>query len=137
LSDELRKLLGPLGKVKGETGFEAFYNAQVFAWLNVSGDLQVIGPALPGLGTAIFLGVRTRIGLPDYALPSVTKHLVASQQFCVVSGGCVDGSQRRAVPERYQRACVRTAERQRGAMPGNSSLRHAGRVHAVAGSTAW
>jgi porin len=63
LSDELRNVLGPLGKVKEETGFEAFYNAQVFTWLNVSGDLQVIGPALPGLGTAIFLGVRTRIGL--------------------------------------------------------------------------
>ena len=33
------------------------------------------------------------IALPDYALPSVTKHLVASQEFCVVSGGCVDGSE--------------------------------------------
>jgi porin len=62
LSRELQDILAPVGRVRSESGVEAFYNANVFRWLNVSGDVQAIEPALPGQQTAVFLGVRARIG---------------------------------------------------------------------------
>ncbi|GMV82889.1 MAG: hypothetical protein AMXMBFR7_40730 [Planctomycetota bacterium] len=44
-----------------ETGFEAFYNAQITPWFHVTADLQYIDTGLPNADNGLVLGLRSKI----------------------------------------------------------------------------
>ena len=60
-SNELKDSLAQINyTLRNERGIEAFYNASVTPWLNLSVDGQVISPA-DGYETAFFLGLRAQV----------------------------------------------------------------------------
>ena len=42
-------------------GVELYYNAAVTTWFHLTGDLQVVQPAVSGNDTAVVLGLRGKI----------------------------------------------------------------------------
>lgn len=60
-SDDLADGLRPVLRLEDEQGVEAFYNYAVTPWLKITGNLQVIDPALRENDRSVFLGLRAQV----------------------------------------------------------------------------
>lgn len=62
LSSDLRDGLASIGvDLRDEQGIEAFYSVAVTPWFSVTGDLQVVQPAILDAPTAVTTAIRTKI----------------------------------------------------------------------------
>ena len=62
LSSDLRDGLASIGvDLREEQGVEAFYSVAVTQWFSVTGDLQVVQPAVSDASIAITAAIRTKI----------------------------------------------------------------------------
>jgi len=61
LSNDLVDALYPVFRLEDEQGVELFYNYAIAPWLRITGDMQVIEPAVSDNDRAVFLGLRTQI----------------------------------------------------------------------------
>ena len=48
-------------ELEAERGFEAYYNVAVTPWLRVTGNIEVVNPALGNRDTAVFAGLRSKV----------------------------------------------------------------------------
>ena len=60
-SDALQSTVNPFLKFQDEQGVEAFYNYAVADWLQVTGDLQYVDPALGDTENAFVGALRARL----------------------------------------------------------------------------
>ena len=58
MSKKLKTVIDPLIKVGDEHTFEAFYNFELTRWLSLTGDVQIIRPAVRSESFKIVPGVR-------------------------------------------------------------------------------
>jgi porin len=61
LSDSFKNDVRAIVPVRDERGVELFYNVAVAPWCHITGDLQVITPALKLAETSLVLGLRAKI----------------------------------------------------------------------------
>jgi porin len=61
LGDSVKDGFAPLIRLGDETGIEAYYNWAATPWLRLTGDLQVVDPALANRETAVILGLRSEV----------------------------------------------------------------------------
>ncbi len=61
LSNDLVDGLRPAVRLGDEQGIEAFYSFALTRWLLITGNAQLVNPAVADNDTAVFLGLRTQI----------------------------------------------------------------------------
>ena len=63
LSEDFKNLVGPLVPINDLQGCELYYNAALTPWFRVTGDLQVVEPAIEANDPAVVLGLRAWLHL--------------------------------------------------------------------------